>query len=139
MMAAALLGAVGGTTVANTAFAGVSPDTSLGGAWSLTFCWAGSGCGSAGLDVIQSGNFLAFKTNDGGSGAGLDASTVAIFHFVEGCLPNYIAENPTSTSMSGVMKCSDGSGGHGTWSAVKVGGGVVTEASGAISASGVKK
>ncbi len=105
----------------------------VGGTWSLEFCWDGVPCGTTGLDIVQFGPFATFTTGDGSSGVGLALNALVILHIQNGCMPNYIAQNPTATNMGGRMKCTDGSGGAGTWRASKVAG-VSVEVAGASSA-----
>ncbi|TGD75648.1 hypothetical protein E4634_01805 [Mangrovimicrobium sediminis] len=100
----------------------------VGGSWSLEFCWDGFGCGTTSLDIVQFGPFATFTTGDSGSGVGLALNSLVILHYQSGCMPNYIAQNPSATLMSGRMKCTEGSTDSGTWTATKVAGASVQAA-----------
>ncbi len=93
--------------------------TPVGGAWNIEFCWRVGSCVVSSLDINQIGPFINFEMGDGSAGVGLALGTQVIMHFTGGCMPNYVAEDPTPIYMEGVMRCTDGSGTNGTWSALR--------------------
>lgn len=92
--------------------------------FALTFCWDGWPCGVAGVTVFRDGTFT---TDDGGVGNWTyDRETgYAALDFTVGCFPLYEGYNMGGMHFEGEMNCRDGSGGHGTWSADRIGVGFV--------------
>ncbi len=77
------------------------------------YCWDGHSCGGVNWYLNRD---LTFYDDSGNVGAWRYRSNTLTMQYYAGCYPTYVGYR-TGTQFAGEMNCTDGSGGHGTWSA----------------------
>ena len=110
------------------AFAADQTEASIDGVWAVSGTWQGDGTFNETWTFDQRGPRFSGTTSQPLPFSGITLGPIVKLTIEGGCVPVYTSFNATSSSMSGKMKCSDGSGGRGTWQGTKNIAGVEEEA-----------